>query len=167
MAALSQRLWRELVRLVRLNTGAGDEAEDLVQEALVRLAEYSRANEIENPQGFVLRTARNLAVSAYRRDAVRERAHADRAVIELLARTPLAQEEALATRQRLETMADAIEALPARAREVFIANRIEGLSFSQVARELGISVSAVEKNMARAIAQLTLKVKDFGRIDRQ
>ena len=40
--------------------------------------------------------------------------------------------------------------LPERCREVFLLHRVESLSYSQIAARCGISVSAVEKNIARA-----------------
>jgi RNA polymerase sigma-70 factor (ECF subfamily) len=40
--------------------------------------------------------------------------------------------------------------LPERCREVFLLHRVESLSYSQIATRCGISVSAVEKNIARA-----------------
>jgi DNA-directed RNA polymerase specialized sigma24 family protein len=45
--------------------------------------------------------------------------------------------------------------LSPRQREVYVMNRVEGLSFVQIAEKLGISLSSVEKHAAKAVLQLT------------
>ena len=63
----------------------------------------------------------------------------------------------------------AIDQLPTRARQVFVLHRVEGLTYGEISRELDISVSAVEKNMARALMHLTIsnafdeKVQESGK----
>ena len=69
----------------------------------------------------------------------------------------------IAARERLRIVEQAIDELPPRTREVFVLHRIEGMKYSEIARALDISVSAVEKNMARALAHLALKISEFGR----
>lgn len=44
--------------------------------------------------------------------------------------------------------------MPARRRRVLVLNRIEGLSFAEIARRLGLSPTAVKKHAARAMADL-------------
>ncbi len=156
-------IWKKLVSLVRSRGGYADEAEDFVQEAYARLAEYSKKAEVENPEGFLVRTAQNLAMSAHRKDTVRTKAHADTAVLDLLSKKTVLQDEAMVARERLDSVQQAIDELPPRAREVFLAHRVDGKTYAEIAAELGISVSAVEKNMARAITHMTLKVQGFGR----
>jgi RNA polymerase sigma factor (sigma-70 family) len=54
----------------------------------------------------------------------------------------------------------AVARLPPRCREVFWNNRVDGLSYAQVAAHLGISVSAVEKHMARACLLIDAMLND-------
>jgi len=63
-------------------------------------------------------------------------------------------ERQLADRQALERMIHAVRAMPERAQHVFRLHRIEGRSHAQVAEDMGISKSAVEKNMATAMKHL-------------
>lgn len=153
-----------LMHYLRSRTRAGDDAEDIVQEAYIRLTARRDADRIEDRERFLWRTALNLSVSLGRRHKVRSTAHADQAVIDLLHPMAPPQDEVLAMRERLRAVEAAIDALPERTREVFVAVRIEGMTYSQAAAELGISVSAVEKAMARAVTRLTVKVS---RIDRE
>lgn len=159
----TQLLWGKLVSLVRRRAGPGVDAEDLVQEAYARLVEQQRKACIDNPEGFVLRAASNLAVSTHRARASHGAAHADVAVAAILRPQWSPQDEVIAARERLRIVEQAIDELPPRTREVFVLHRIEGMKYSEIARALDISVSAVEKNMARALAHLTLKISDFGR----
>jgi RNA polymerase sigma-70 factor (ECF subfamily) len=48
----------------------------------------------------------------------------------------------------------AILALPPRCRAVYLMNRMDGLSYSEIARRCGISAKAVEKHMSRALREL-------------
>jgi RNA polymerase sigma-70 factor (ECF subfamily) len=59
----------------------------------------------------------------------------------------------------------AIALLPPRCREVFLMHRLDGMSYSQIARSCGISVSAVEKHIARACLLIDAKVN--GESDRR
>ncbi len=62
--------------------------------------------------------------------------------------------------QRLNKVERAVAQLPPRCREVFLIHRLDGLSYSQIAVQLGISVSAVEKHMARACLLLDTMLND-------
>jgi RNA polymerase sigma-70 factor (ECF subfamily) len=53
--------------------------------------------------------------------------------------------------RRLE---EAVAAMPRRQREVFLAHRLDGLSYAEIARRTGLSVRQVERQMVRAIAKL-------------
>jgi RNA polymerase sigma-70 factor (ECF subfamily) len=50
--------------------------------------------------------------------------------------------------------------LPARTRDVFVLRRLEGLPYNEIAKRLGLSVSAVEKHMLRATRHLVARVGD-------
>lgn len=55
---------------------------------------------------------------------------------------------------------DILQALPERTRVIFILRRLEGLKYQDIANRFGISVSAVEKHMERAVAQLAKGMDD-------
>lgn len=153
-----------LMQYLRARTRAGDDVEDIVQEAYSRLSAQPPDRPIVDRERFLWRTALNLSVSLGRHQRVRATAHGDHAVLDLLHPASPPQDEVLAMRERLRLVEAAIEALPERTREIFVAVRIEGRTYSQAAAALGISSSAVEKAMARAVAKLTMKVN---RIDRE
>lgn len=159
-------LWSKLVSMVRRRASSASEAEDLVQEAYLRLAERSRGAPVRNPEGFVFRTAVNLAVSDHRAATRHGKAHADHAIAALLQPQAASQHEVIAARERLRLVEQAIGELPPRAREVFLLHRVEGLKYSEIARSLEISVSAVEKHMARALTHLANRLVEFGRKSR-
>lgn len=153
-----------LMQYLRARMRAGDDAEDIVQEAYTRLSAQPPERPIVDRERFLWRTALNLSVSLSRHQRVRTSAHSDCAVLDLLHPASPPQDEVLAMRERLAVVEAAIDALPERTREIFLAVRIDGMTYSQAAAALGISSSAVEKAMARAMAKLTLKVN---RIDRE
>jgi RNA polymerase sigma-70 factor (ECF subfamily) len=50
--------------------------------------------------------------------------------------------------------------LPERTRTIFVLRRMEGLRYQDIAQRLGISLSLVEKQMARAVAYLSQRMHD-------
>lgn len=54
-------------------------------------------------------------------------------------------------RRKLE---DAVTAMPRKQREIFLAHRLDGLSYAEIAKRTGLSVRQVERHMARALYKL-------------
>lgn len=145
--------WRALLRRVRHATRRSPDAEDMLQSAIVRMHEYSRDHTINNPTAFILRAARNLSIDAARHSQFLSDVVVDGRTEHIADRSAI-QDEVVATRIRLERVREAIGRLSPRTRTVFLMHRIEGLKYREIAAELGITVSAVEKNIARAVAHL-------------
>lgn len=149
------RYFRRLRRILLRRGRTREEAEDLIQDAFVRMQEYcERGGQVREPEGFLVRTALRLAINA-RRDAHRE-LYADAPVEELtlLLDANPAPDEVLAHDQCLERMRDALDAVSRRTRDVFFMHRLDGLTYAQIAAHLGISISAIEKHMASALVVL-------------
>lgn len=143
--------WRRLLRSVVRVSGRADEAEDLLQSAFVRLEEYGRRAEVVSPRAFMVRVASNLA----RDDDRRLRARRECSVEVLDPATicddhPL-QHEVFEARERLERVMAALESLGPRTRDIFLMHRVDGLKYREIAEIRGVSVSAVEKHIARAV----------------
>lgn len=134
-----------------------DEAEDLVQEAYVRLLTYiDRGEKVLEPEAFLARTVLNLAVDRSRR----ERSHLfDRRAVEELALLDPAQgpEEELANEQSLRAARKALDGtLGEKTRNAFFLHCLEGMTYDEVGAQLGMSGRSVERHIAKAVAVLSL-----------
>ena len=139
------------LRLTLQKRGASpDEAEDLVQEAFLKFEAYRQAAEVREPEGFVVKAALNLAVDARRRKG--RAPFSPRALDDFVfADSSPGPDEVLQGRDRLRRLREGLEALKPRTRDMLLAQRLEGLSYAEIAAREGISVSAVEKQIARAV----------------
>jgi RNA polymerase sigma-70 factor (ECF subfamily) len=153
-------LWnqlRSLQKLLRRRGATPEQAEDLVQEAVLRLHAYThQGGRVQNQEAFLTRTALNLAVDAHRHS--RSSQYENEPVEELdlvdLEPTP---DEVFAAEQRLIRMRDALDRANPRTREVFFMHRLYGFSHAEIARRLRISVSSVEKHVASAVTILAIE----------
>ncbi len=146
-----------LRRLLRRRGASHAEAEDLVQEAVLRLHVYTRdGGEVRDPTAFLARTAMNLAVDAHRRgrQGLYERQPIEELNLVDLAPAP---DEVLAAEQRLVRMKETLDRVSPRTRAVFFMHRLQGFSHAEIAGQLGISVSAVEKHIASAVTTLAIQ----------
>jgi RNA polymerase sigma-70 factor (ECF subfamily) len=149
MEAVSE-LIQKLRRFLRRRGRTGDEADELIQEAFLRLQLYRRERHVHEPEAFLVRTVRNLSVDILRRRMQRGTHIAVEAEgIRLIDPNP-SPDEVMESQQRLQRLRAGLEALPPRTREAVLLQRIEGFSHAQIAARLGITVSAVEKHIAKA-----------------
>jgi RNA polymerase sigma-70 factor (ECF subfamily) len=129
------------------------DAEDLVQEAWVRLACYSQERTVEQPEAFLMRAALNLSIDAYRETKGRGEAVVfDEAV--LVDTSPGVEAVALA-RERMTRLLECLRGLNTKSRDILLDHRFHGMSYQEIARKHGLSVSAVEKHIARATLAVT------------
>lgn len=155
-----------LVAFLSRRTGE-DDAQDIAQETLVRLMRY-RAQPVDQLRPLMYRIAINVIHDRGRRDSTRQVfAHVslDQDFIGLASLEP-SHDQRIEHEQELALVRAAILQLPERCRQVYLLNRIEGLSYSQIAQHCGISVKAVEKHIGKALAMLRAKLKQSG-VDRE
>lgn len=153
LAWLAQRYRPALIRYFVRHLGMRDDAEDLAQEALERLARKSPDVDIANVEAYLFRIASNLLRDRFRRDSshhVHDHVSFDGLADSEPGEEP-SSERVYEDRERLQAFVQALDALPPRCRQVFLLQRYEGLTYSAIAKRLQISVSAVEKHMMRAL----------------
>jgi RNA polymerase sigma factor (sigma-70 family) len=156
MSVLKNQL-RQLQKFLRRRGSSPQDAEDLVQEAVVRLFAYTRkVGEVRNTEAFLTRTAMNLAVDLHRSSHLDRFVPESVEVLDLLDLGP-APDEVLAAEQRLLRMKETLDRVSRRTREVFFMHRLQGLSHAEIARNLGVTASAVEKHIASALTTLTIE----------
>ncbi|NJL50420.1 MAG: RNA polymerase sigma factor [Bacteroidales bacterium] len=137
----------QLQRLVRRITGNTHTAEDVVHETFLKLMNRDVG---ERDVGLVVTTARNLARDAMRAERVRA-SYAESVSSEQIQAGEVGPEDAVASRMELHALLRALETLPRRTQRILLLSRIDGMTYPQIARSLGISVSTVEKEMISAL----------------
>lgn len=153
--------WRKLLRQVARATGSPQNAEDYLHSAFLRLEAYSARNTVKNPEGLLVKIAANLAIDEDRR--ARRWGEADRPLHDMphLTGTQPLQDEMLEVKKRLERVRHGLERLPPRTREIFLMHRIEGRKYREIAAHFDISMSAVEKHIAKAALFLAEWTEDW------
>ena len=149
-----ERLFREhneaLVRFLSLRLRSRHAAREVAQEAYVRLLSLDRPPGTSGYlQSLLFKTAANLAIDRLRREERFFRV-VDAPMFQEFAdnRTPERRAAAAQTIQRLEKL---VAALPRKCRQAFLLNRIDGLDFPAIAREMGLSERMVRTYVVRAL----------------
>jgi RNA polymerase sigma-70 factor (ECF subfamily) len=145
---------RALVLRQRMRANAAADAEDVTQDACARALGLSEPTGVRDPVRYLLRIARNLFIDLKRgnkRDAVLFQALGE---VELKAGDAFDPERILAGKQELGHILAAIDALPPRCREAFTLHRFHGLSYTRIARRMGVSNGTVEKHVAEAMRRI-------------
>ncbi|MBR0346625.1 MAG: sigma-70 family RNA polymerase sigma factor [Rudaea sp.] len=143
------------VRAIVLRSGvAPQDADDVLQEAFLRLESYARKQEVRSQEAFLVTAAVNLG-----RDRARHRAHAvgdgDEFDISGLADAAPLPEEQLHSQERLRRFKSGMRRLDPQTQRCLMAKRLEGLTAARIAERENLSVAAVEKRIARALLFLT------------
>lgn len=143
---------RSLVRLARLFVDDKDAAEDIVQEAFLRLARHAaRIDAIDKAPAYLRSIVLNLARDHNRRGLVSLRHHAtsgrevdvDDSVADQLVRS-----------EEHQRVLDAVRRLPARQRDCITLRYFEEFPIERIASTLGLSVNSVKTHLQRAMAAL-------------
>jgi RNA polymerase sigma factor (sigma-70 family) len=143
----------DLVRFVKRHTSI-EQALDLVQQTFVRFAGLDRVKRasIASPKSYLRRVALNLSTDAARAEAQqRSSTHVSLDDIDIADADPLSTLEARDILSRLDAV---LQRLKPRTREIFLAQRIDGMTYAEIAGRTGLSVKAVEKHMSRAILHI-------------
>jgi RNA polymerase sigma factor (sigma-70 family) len=127
------------------------DVDDVVQESYLRVWRARAAHPIRSARGFLFQVARHLALDLVRRDRISPiMAVTDFASLSVLENRPDAAETACTSHDAM-ILAQAIEALPARCREIVILRKLKGVSQKEIAALLGISEQTVQVQAARGL----------------
>jgi len=132
--------------------GAGDAAEDLLQELWIRVSTAAQGP-VAQPLSYLYRAANNLMLDRYR--SLQQAAKRDADWVSVAtsgtgeAEEPSA-ERPLIAREHLRLAEETLEGLGPRAAAVFRRHRIDGIAQKVIARELNVSLSTVEADLRTA-----------------
>jgi RNA polymerase sigma factor (sigma-70 family) len=156
-ARIYQQCFGELVGYLERMLGERGAAEEVAQDAGMKLIESARRAplELRVPRAFLFHVATNLA-----RDRLRRRVRQARAMDEIEheeSGVPGADVVAGA-RQEVDRLSVALATLPDRPRSVLLLARVEGLSHAEIGLKLGIAPKTVENHLGRALTMLAQRL---------
>lgn len=129
--------------------------DDILQEAYVRVLQAGQRGELRSPKAFLFATARNLALDDLRRrQVVREEPLVENDALSVLDGGDGIPER-VARDQELSMLAEAIQALPDRCRQVFTLRKVYDMSQKEIAARLGISEHTVSAQLTIAVHKCT------------
>jgi RNA polymerase sigma factor (sigma-70 family) len=138
-----------------------DVAEDLVQEAYLRLIRQAQTETIENPRAYLYKVTRNLSADYLRQGLVRSRHQDDSQIeIEQIPNEFPGVDTELEAVERLQRCLAALESLPVVVRHVFLLHCIDGMTYAEIGKALGIPARTVERYAAKALAHCFAKDRD-------
>jgi RNA polymerase sigma factor (sigma-70 family) len=147
------RYFERLLRFLRRKGRSVEDAEDLIQEAMLRLHVYGQGVSIVNEEAFLRHTVRNLSIDQHRRERLDLRSGV---ALEALAThgalveahpTP---EEVVDAELRLRNIRAVLDAVSRRTRDIYFAHRA-GYSYSEIAEHMEISQITIKRHIARAL----------------
>ncbi len=157
--------WERIFRIALRITGNREEAEDVAQQACLRV--WSRLGSFrigEDLDAWIYRMVVNLAIDALRREKARPTrpavapARVERP-LEPVDQAPGPEQQVLA--RELERALEAVTAdLPPRQKAVFVLTRIEGFSAAETARILGVAPSTVRNHLFQLRAQIARRLQE-------
>ena len=160
------RYGRALRRYLRRFSLNDDTAAELAQEAFLRTYAASTDKEIDHPRAYLFQTAKNLALSNIRRRGlVRTETVEDFDDLGIYEDYP-SLESAQISREEFDVLCEAIDQLPPRCQRVFVLRKVYHYSYQEIATQLGIAVSTVEKHVAKGATACHRFLRERGHRER-
>lgn len=142
--------------LVKRRGKSREDAQDLVQEAFLKMEQYcQRGNEVDCAEAFLKRTVMNLVVTEHRQEHcfIRGRTAVDG--LPVIDPAPQPDEAFLSDQCLVLTEKILDRTVGSRVREIYFLHRLGGYSYADIAARYSCSVSMVEKHIANASAAIT------------
>lgn len=152
--------FKRLLKFLRRKGRSHEDAEDLIQEAMLRLHLYGREVPVLNEEAFLRHAVTNLSIDQHRHDRLDLRKQVP--FEELNAHNPMISgeatpEQAFEAQQRLARIRTALDAVSLRTGEIYFAHRA-GYSYAEIANHLNISQITIRRHIARAL----LAIMEYG-----
>ncbi|HEV2363493.1 MAG TPA: sigma-70 family RNA polymerase sigma factor [Caulobacteraceae bacterium] len=154
---ISVRYRDPVVRYFQRRGLAHGDAEDCAQEVFARMLRSDQES-IERPQAYLFTIAARVAIDWRRRRRTARVALHDPIDQFVLASGEGSPASVLEGREGLERVAEVLKELPEVTREVFLLNRLEGLTYTQLAARYAMTVKQIERHMVKALTRLRSRI---------
>ncbi|MEQ1558296.1 MAG: sigma-70 family RNA polymerase sigma factor [Methyloglobulus sp.] len=158
----NQALADELLRFLTGRLKCPEVAADLTQETYLRFHQFIQTTPPNNARALAYRIAVNLANDYQRKVKVRGTYNADTDFTILEDIHPSAMpgpEQVVMAQQQLQCLQDALDELSEECRTAFLLHSVHGLTYPEIAAELGISRSLVGRHLVKALAHSKQRLK--------
>jgi len=137
--------------------------DDVVQEAFLRLWKVRMAQPVRYAKALLFKVARHVVIDSARRNLVSPIVRVtDLAALPVLDGVGPGPDEVACAREEVALLASAIDALPARCREILILRKLRGVSQKAIAAQLGLSEQTVQVQVSRGVRRCEEFLKSRG-----
>jgi RNA polymerase sigma-70 factor (ECF subfamily) len=144
--------------------GSTTEAQDVAHDAYLRVFPAEGKRPAERPEALLYVTARRLAINRLKRRGISPFVGGTLSLETVASSEPGVAQQVMA-RQEWRLLEQAIRQLPEGCRAVLLLSKVEHLSHREIGERLGIAVSTVEKQHARALRLLRTALRSDGGSD--
>jgi len=142
-----------ILRFIMSKVHCRETAQDLTQDTFIRFFQADQKGQVKEVIAYLYRIARNIVIDHIRTVKAK---FAPKEIIELSDVTDLIAsqddlDELLAHRVRIRETCDAMSALPTSCQRIFWLSRLHGYKNNEIAKEEGVCLSTVEKNISKAV----------------
>lgn len=135
-----------------------EEAEEIVQDAFTQLFVYrERIEDVENIQPFLYAVAKRIAISHFRKKIIREGASKYMAASDN--RNSYDTQETILAKELTDNLERIINELPQQQQKVFVLNKLDDLSYQEIAEQLELSKNTVKNHLAVATKTVRMKLQ--------
>lgn len=143
-------------RFLRVRLANEADRDDVVQEVFIRLCRIENLSDklslgAERTRAFLFMTAANLVRDLHRRETSRHKSAHEPFDDNSVADQTALIEDRLESREKLEIVSRAIESLRPSCRRAFVMSRFDCMSYREIADQMNITVSMVEKHISSAL----------------
>ena len=161
----------KMIGLARRLTGQHDVAEEVAQEAFLRLYRSLHSFRGDSSLGtWLYRTVTRLAIDHLRREKIKRRIFFLRSndseqvdPLELAADPGASPLELLQARETAQRIQQVLQQLPARQKAIFILRQQEGLQLKEIAELLGLELGTVKAHLHRAVSRFRQALGEEGK----
>ena len=142
------------------------EIEDIVQETYVRICQMDKREPVEQPKSFLMKTARNLAYDHLKKAETRLADGAETDCdfdVDAFMHDEVFENHA--SNQEFAHFCEAVRQLPVQCRRVFVLKKVYGYSQKEIAKEMKLSESTVEKHVAVGFKRCASYMLGFSQIN--
>jgi RNA polymerase sigma factor (sigma-70 family) len=149
-----------LKRFIRRFVRNSSDVEDIAQEAFLRAYAAERGRPIEQPKSFLFRIAKHLALNQLTCKARQITQYLEDSDDSSVIQIESSAEDEISARQILGLHCEAVAELTPQCRQAYLLRKVHGFSHKEVAKQLGIAVSTVEKHLMKAAGQCDRYVRE-------